>query len=202
MMSLHIFIHEIILLYIALYIQTIQAIRILYHCAKLVHADLSEYNILVCPMSQVENALDKSNDAKDNLQIVLIDFGQAVEIRHPSARDLLRRDLTMIKTFYDKQGIKTLNLEESEEFILKECDYGMEEVDESDDEEEEQGEDNIDEFNIDVFEVKPMKSNEDVEKDEEEENIDPEVKPWRHSIPNWDDLKDMAYIESRLDQIS
>ena len=83
-------------------------------------------------MSQVENALDKSEDAKDTFQIVLIDFGQAVEIRHPSADDLLRRDLTMTKAFYDKQGIRTLSLEESEEFVLKECDYGVEEEAEED----------------------------------------------------------------------
>jgi serine/threonine-protein kinase RIO1 len=97
------------------------AIRRLYHNAKLVHSDLSEYNILVSPMSQVENALDKREEAKEDLQIVLIDFGQAVERRHPQAGELLLRDLTMIKSFFDKQGITTLSIDDSEHFVLKEC---------------------------------------------------------------------------------
>merc|ERR1711971_1119208 len=85
----------------ALYIQTMVSIRRLYHCAKLVHADLSEYNILVAPMSQVENAFETSDELKDSIQIVLIDFGQAVEIKHPSAREFLRRDLTMVQAFFE-----------------------------------------------------------------------------------------------------
>lgn len=178
----------------ALYVQTMMAIRKLYHCAKLVHADLSEYNILVCPMSQVENALDKSDDAKDTLQIVLIDFGQAVEIRHPSAGELLRRDLTMTKAFYDKQGIKTLTLEESEEFVLKECDYDVEE--DSGDEKDETEEQNDDQVNRE-------EEGQVVEVVDGETDPSLEVKqPWRHSISGWDDLKDMEYIESRLVQIT
>lgn len=158
-----------------LYTQTIVAIRRLYHCARLVHADLSEYNILVAPMSQVENPLEKSEEIKDSLQIVLIDFGQAVEIKHPSARDLLRRDLTMVKSFFDKQGITTLSTDETEEFVLKEIDLSVEES------EIEVGEDANHEHNI---------SNE------------LEGERWRHSIKGWNDLKDMEWIETKLTKLS
>ena len=184
------------------------AIRRLYHCAKLVHADLSEYNILVCPMSQVENALDKSEDAKEALQIVLIDFGQAVEIRHPSADDLLRRDLTMTKAFYDKQGIKTLSLEESEEFVLKECHFGVEEEVEEDDEDDDvcDGENDDEAANVvdegKNDEEKLDEKNGDIMNEVEEEAEREEVNQWRHSISGWDDLKDMEYIETRLAQLS
>jgi len=120
----------------ALYTQTLLAVRKLYQCAKLVHADLSEYNILVCPMSQVQNAFDKDEEAKDSLQIVLIDFGQAVEIRHPSAGDLLRRDLTIVKSFFHNQGIKTLSLKDSEQFVLKDIENDDVTDDEQDTKEE------------------------------------------------------------------
>ena len=163
----------------ALYEQTMEAVQRLYCDARLVHADLSEYNILVCPGSflkrvdekLVENSetvkeeasLGDAGDKKaaattdedvkqsaeptptadsdvkmpaasveetklsakpaptaspeakrvdeDSLQISLIDFGQAVDIRHPEAEELLRRDITRVKQFYDKMGITTISVE-------------------------------------------------------------------------------------------
>jgi hypothetical protein len=81
---------------------------------------LSEYNVLVCPSDIVEN---KDNGAgatignEDELQAVLIDFGQAVEINHPMAMELLERDLEQIRTFFEKQGIKTLGPQMAAEFV-------------------------------------------------------------------------------------
>lgn len=151
------------------------AVRRLYHCAKLVHADLSEYNILVAPMSQVENALEKNEEMKDSLQIVLIDFGQAIEIQHPSAKDLLRRDLAMVKSFFDKQGITTLSEDDSVEFVLKEIDQAVEDSE--------------------------TELEEDVNHEDDTIN-DIEDEQWRHSIKGWDDLKDMEWIETKLTELS
>ena len=89
----------------------------LYIGARLVHGDLSEYNILVAPSFQVENAISLVEDKEMDLQIVLIDFGQAVEIRHPEAQSLLERDLARVRTFFGKQGAKTLSVQESLEFV-------------------------------------------------------------------------------------
>ena len=55
-----------------------------------------------------------------DLQVVLIDFGQAVEIRHPEAQSFLERDLARVRTFFGKQGAKTLSMQESLEFVTSE----------------------------------------------------------------------------------
>ena len=66
----------------------------------LVHADLSEYNILVM----------------DN-EPYLIDFGQAVVVEHPSASEFLKRDLSnIISYFSEKYGINK-NVEEAYAYV-------------------------------------------------------------------------------------
>ena len=72
----------------------------LYHMARLVHGDLSEYNILVCPSRLLENYKAESEEC--DVRVCLIDFGQAVDVRHPSAMELLRRDILRTKEFFDK----------------------------------------------------------------------------------------------------
>ncbi|MAG18147.1 MAG: serine/threonine protein kinase [Candidatus Diapherotrites archaeon] len=57
--------------------------------AGLVHADLSEYNILV-----------------KNKNLVIIDFAQAVLLNHPKARDFFERDVRNIAKFFSKKGLK------------------------------------------------------------------------------------------------
>jgi RIO kinase 1 len=65
----------------------LRTVRTLYIKCELVHADLSEYNILY------------------NGKPVLIDVGQAVDIRHPSAKEFLERDMRIISKFFQKKGI-------------------------------------------------------------------------------------------------
>jgi serine/threonine-protein kinase RIO1 len=93
-----------------LYMQVMQSVKTLYQQAHLVHGDLSEYNILAVPATLVENKLV----ADDNeLQAVLIDFGQAVEFRHSDAETLLRRDLDRINTFFVRQGVVVMAAEDA-----------------------------------------------------------------------------------------
>lgn len=92
----------------------------LYNGARLVHGDLSEYNILVAPTFQVENVTSPVEDMDNDLQTVLIDFGQAVDVRHPEAISLLHRDLDRVRTFFMKQGVETLTIEEALEFVQQE----------------------------------------------------------------------------------
>ncbi len=64
--------------------QIIENVKLLYCKANLVHADLSEYNVLV--------------DDEEN--IYLIDFPQAVSKEHPQAMEFLYRDLRNIWSFF------------------------------------------------------------------------------------------------------
>ncbi len=61
-----------------------------FYISNLVHADLSEYNILV----------------KENEKLVVIDTGQAVLKSHPHAQEFLERDLKNISNYFTKQGLK------------------------------------------------------------------------------------------------
>ena len=116
-----------------LYQQTLVAIRQLYHGAKLVHGDLSEYNILLCPneflleqqeedqkSQSISNMTTTTDYDGDELRIVLIDFGQAVDIHHPASQDLLERDCKNIHSFFQNQkNIPTLTLQQQLDYILK-----------------------------------------------------------------------------------
>jgi len=63
-------------------------IRRLYQKAQLVHADLSEYNIMM-----VKNGP------------VFIDFAQAVPPEHPMARTFLERDLNTLNAYFTRVGV-------------------------------------------------------------------------------------------------
>jgi RIO kinase 1 len=74
-------------------------IRNLYQEAKLVHGDLSEYNILV-----------------ENDECFLIDVGQSVVLEHPLASELLLRDVTNISRYFRKLGVR-IKENELQEYI-------------------------------------------------------------------------------------
>lgn len=62
--------------------------------AKLVHGDLSEYNVVIKP----------------NLDIAIIDVSQAVDINHPNALDFLKRDVENIYRFFTKESMLEIDL--------------------------------------------------------------------------------------------
>ena len=70
------------------YEQTIEFMAGLYNTG-LVHADLSEYNILVW-----------------NKRLVFIDMGQAVLLSHPRAREFFERDARNMSDYFTKNGFK------------------------------------------------------------------------------------------------
>ncbi|HKL97585.1 MAG TPA: serine protein kinase RIO [Methanocorpusculum sp.] len=78
------------------YEETIGMIRDLYQKARLVHGDLSEYNILTGPNG-----------------LILIDMGQAVTPDHPRAHNFLFRDIKNINRFF---GTKCKTTDEHELF--------------------------------------------------------------------------------------
>ncbi|MCX8181492.1 MAG: serine protein kinase RIO [Candidatus Methanomethyliaceae archaeon] len=85
-----------------LYQQILTAIKKLYSDAGLVHADLSEYNIMV-------------NEGK----AYLIDFGQAVSKDHPMSWEFLRRDIVNILRFFKKSGFNVPEEEAVLEWLKK-----------------------------------------------------------------------------------
>jgi RIO kinase 1 len=78
-------------------------VRKIYHTCKLVHADLSEYNILY---------------HADELWI--IDVSQSVEQDHPSAFEFLRMDLKNVKAFFEGRGVRCLTVVRAFEFVTRE----------------------------------------------------------------------------------
>ena len=70
-----------------LYLQTIQICRALWQRARLVHGDLSEFNLLLSQGSRLN----------------VIDFGQAVDTSHPRSREILRRDLGNVAAFFGRR---------------------------------------------------------------------------------------------------
>lgn len=70
------------------YAQTVQLARDLYGRCQLVHADLSEYNLLW-----------------HQGRVVLIDVSQAVDRLHPHALEFLLRDCTNVSRFFEKRGL-------------------------------------------------------------------------------------------------
>lgn len=68
------------------YEKTVESIERLWNEEKLVHGDLSEYNILVT----------------DKPELVWIDFSQGVHRNHPEARNLLERDIENVANFFEK----------------------------------------------------------------------------------------------------
>ncbi|XP_033737507.1 serine/threonine-protein kinase RIO1-like [Pecten maximus] len=83
-----------------LYLQCIHMVRTLYHTCKLIHADLSEFNMLY----------HEGN-------VYVIDVSQSVEHDHPHALEFLRKDCTNITDFFRKKGVCTLTMKELFDFV-------------------------------------------------------------------------------------
>ena len=89
--------------YLDLYQELLLAVRKLYHECKLVHADLSEYNILY-----------------HDSHLYIIDVSQSVEHDHPHAFDFLRNDVKNIEEYFGRRGVATLGLRRCFEFVTRE----------------------------------------------------------------------------------
>ncbi|KAH9971952.1 RIO1 family-domain-containing protein [Lactifluus volemus] len=90
-------------IYAFLYAELILDMRKLFHQCKLVHADLSEYNVLY-----------------HEGHLYIIDVSQSVEHDHPSAFDFLRSDIKNVEDFFSKMGTRCLGLRRCFEFIVRE----------------------------------------------------------------------------------
>ncbi|MFH0748625.1 MAG: serine protein kinase RIO [Candidatus Bathyarchaeota archaeon] len=84
-----------------MYRNLLKYVRILYRKAKLVHGDLSEYNIM-------------------NLHgiPVIFDMSQSVHIDHPMAKQLLQRDIDVLNRFFKKLGVPIKSSESIYEWVV------------------------------------------------------------------------------------
>jgi RIO kinase 1 len=73
----------------------------LYQKAKIVHGDLSEYNIMMWKGRPV-----------------VFDVSQAVSIQHPMADFMLRRDLANVNRFFSKLNVKVHSVEELYKMVV------------------------------------------------------------------------------------
>eukprot|EP00204_Picochlorum_oklahomense_P000399 CAMPEP_0118800156 /NCGR_PEP_ID=MMETSP1161-20130426/2150_1 /TAXON_ID=249345 /ORGANISM="Picochlorum oklahomensis, Strain CCMP2329" /LENGTH=549 /DNA_ID=CAMNT_0006727949 /DNA_START=234 /DNA_END=1883 /DNA_ORIENTATION=- len=83
------------------YTEVILILWSLYQKCRLVHADFSEYNLLV-----------------HNDEIHVIDVSQSVELDHPRAFDFLREDCKHSNDYFRRQGVATLTNKELFDFVV------------------------------------------------------------------------------------
>ncbi|KAJ1836844.1 Serine/threonine-protein kinase rio1, partial [Coemansia sp. RSA 2708] len=87
--------------YPQLYYQLVRDMRVMYTVCRLVHADLSEYNILY-----------------HGKRLYIIDVSQSVEHEHPYALDFLRHDCNNVNEYFRKRGnVRTMSLRRLFDFI-------------------------------------------------------------------------------------
>ncbi|KAB7495354.1 Serine/threonine-protein kinase RIO1 [Armadillidium nasatum] len=84
-----------------LYMDLVNYMWIMYRKCKLVHADLSEFNLLY-----------------HNGKAFIIDVSQSVTPDHPHSLEFLRKDCSNITDFFRKKGVPTMTLKELFEYIV------------------------------------------------------------------------------------
>ena len=83
-----------------LLLRIISYIQIMYEKGTMVHADLSEFNILM------KGYVEREFGGVDvEIEPVIIDMGQATLLQHPNADAFLLRDVRNIVTFFNKLGL-------------------------------------------------------------------------------------------------
>ena len=90
----------------ALYVQCVKAMRTMFHVCRLVHADLSEFNMLY-----------------HGGHLLIIDVSQSVEHDHPHALEFLRSDCTNVTDFFGSKrcagGLHTMSKVALFNFIVR-----------------------------------------------------------------------------------
>ncbi|WOL03727.1 serine/threonine-protein kinase RIO1-like [Canna indica] len=83
------------------YLEIITTMRTLYQKCKLVHGDLSEYNILYFEG-----------------HLYIIDVSQSVDLDHPCALEFLKEDCVHVSDFFRKNGVAVMTVKELFDFVI------------------------------------------------------------------------------------
>jgi len=84
-----------------IYYRLLEYVKLLYRRARLVHGDLSEYNVMIY-----------------RGEPVIFDLSQAVPLEHPLAEELLMRDLKNLNRYFSKLGVKVKPEEEAYKWVV------------------------------------------------------------------------------------
>lgn len=80
---------------LAIYKKIIEHMQKLYRNARLIHGDLSEYNIVV----------------SDTNEVYFIDLSQAIHVSHPMANEFLKRDIKNVNRYFSSIGVEHIDEE-------------------------------------------------------------------------------------------
>jgi len=84
----------------------IETVRLAYWRARIVHGDLSEFNVIV--------------SVRNNEEVpYIIDWPQYVESEHPEALKLLERDVRYVVRFFNKRFRLSINFKDVLEYVLR-----------------------------------------------------------------------------------
>ncbi|RPB11879.1 Serine/threonine-protein kinase Rio1 [Morchella conica CCBAS932] len=86
----------------ALYLELLGLMQAMYRQCRLVHADLSEYNVLY-----------------HQKRLWIIDVSQSVEHDHPRSLEFLRMDIKNVRDFFRRKGVETVPEKRTFEWITK-----------------------------------------------------------------------------------
>ena len=130
------------------YCQALACTRALWQRARLVHGDLSAFNLLwrsnaPAPAAAVStaasttgessssctdsgssgsnssNSSSSSSNSSSSGTVYVIDLGQAIDVHHPRALELLRRDLLNLRTFFARRKVAVHALTTLEAFVVQ-----------------------------------------------------------------------------------
>ena len=85
-----------------IYRKLLSYMKVLYRKARLVHGDLSEYNVMIW-----------------GGRPVIFDFSQAVPIEHQMAATFLRRDITNLNRYFERLGVNVKNLDNAYRWVTE-----------------------------------------------------------------------------------
>jgi RIO kinase 1 len=126
-----------------LYVQMLAYMRVLYQTCRLVHADLSEYNVLYHEDKQW-----------------IIDVSQAVEHDHPRSLEFLRMDVKNVTDFYRTRNVETLS--ERRAFAFVTGDTGAKDF---------KQQDQIEALIQNMLENQPLMTEEEKQREEENDDV-------------------------------
>jgi len=84
------------------FMEILENVRTAYLTAGVIHADLSEYNVILQP----------------DMHVLIIDWPQYITKNHPNAKELLSRDLRNILTFFRKKQLLNADFNDIIDYIV------------------------------------------------------------------------------------